>query len=151
MPFAKKYYRVMKFPKEGDIIDSFAVLSINVTHNNLKSGIYEYPTEIIVEGKGGKTRIKAVFKKYFDQRITTFSGYGNPYQMYGGGFEIIALDKNRYKIKAKGIGVRIYLRRELNQFFKFLVENNFSVKKFDEIVQEKIIDDYISKYQKIST
>ncbi len=54
-------------------------------------------------------------------------------------------------LKAKGIGVRIYLRRELNQFFKFLVENNILVKNFDETDREEIIDDYINKYQKIST
>ena len=151
MPFAKKYYRVMKFPKEGEVIDGFTVLSITITHNNVKSGIYEYPTEIIAEGKGGKTKVKDVFKKYFDQRITTFSGYGNPYQMHGGRIEIIALNNKKYKIKAKGIGVRIYLRRELNQFLKFLVENNLIVKNLDEIVREEIIDDYISRYQKIST
>ncbi len=71
--------------------------------------------------------------------------------MYGGRIEIIALNKNKYRIKAKGIGVRIYLRRELNQFFKFLVENNILVKNFDETDREEIIDDYINKYQKIST
>ncbi|MHA2281807.1 MAG: hypothetical protein ACXAC5_13270 [Promethearchaeota archaeon] len=141
----------MRFPKEGDVINGFEVLSINITHTNLKSGIYEYPTEIIVEGKGGKTKVREVFKKYFNQRITTFSGYGNPYQMHGGRIEIIALDKQKYKIKAIGIGVRIYLRRELNQFFEFLVENNIVVKNFDEADREETIEEYINKYLKIST
>ncbi|MHA1987546.1 MAG: hypothetical protein ACW98D_12985 [Promethearchaeota archaeon] len=151
MPFAKKYYRVMGFPKEGDILKGFEVLMINITHTNLKSGIYEYPTEIIVEGKGGKTKVREVFKKYFNQRITTFSGYGNPYQMHGGRIEIIALGKQKYKINAIGIGIRIYLRRELDQFFEFLVENNNSAKDFNTTIREKIIDDYLRMYQKIST
>jgi hypothetical protein len=50
---------------------------------------------------------------------TTFSGYGNPYQLTFGRFEVESLEGNRYRVTAKGTGVRIDLERELLRFVEY--------------------------------
>ncbi|UCE13841.1 MAG: hypothetical protein JSV04_01375 [Candidatus Heimdallarchaeota archaeon] len=145
MPFAKKYSKHMKLPKEGEFIDNFLIELVKIEHIAMGSGKYEYPTEMIVSGKGGKKQVKDVFKKLFDQRITLFSGYGNPYQCQGGRMEIESLGERKYKIKARGSCVRFFLKRELYEFLLFLVKNDYLPEKIDE---KKLIEDYIKIYHR---
>ena len=133
----------MKFPKEGDKIKEFTIESIKVEHTPLGSGRYEYPTEIIVIGKGGKKGVRETFRQFFDQRITLFSGYGNPYQCQGGKMEIESLGENKYQIRAQGSCARIFLKRELEQFWQYLMRNDLISGEMDTVETKELIEDYM--------
>ena len=137
----------MKFPKEGNKIRNFTVESIKVEHVPFGGGKYEYPMEIAVTGKGGKKGVRDTFKPYFDQRITLFSGYGNPYQCQGGKIEVESLGGSKYKIIARGSCVRIFLKRELDEFLQYLMKNNHLTDKM-ESEREELIEDYMKIYHK---
>lgn len=138
----------MKIPKEGDKLKDFTVESVKVEHTPIGSGRYEYPTEIIVIGKGGKKGVKDTFRQFFDQRITLFSGYGNPYQCQGGQMKIESLGANKYRINAIGSCVRIFLKRELNEFLEYLLKNDHLSDEIDTAEREVLIEDYMKIYLK---
>ena len=138
----------MKFPKEGEKIKNFTIEAMKVEHVSFGSGKYEYPTEITVTGKGGKKGVRETFKPYFDQRITLFSGYGNPYQCQGGKMHIESLGENRYKIIARGSCVRIFLKRELDEFLQYLIKNNQLTDNMESPEREELIEDYVKNYHK---
>ena len=138
----------MKFPKEGEKIKEFTIESVRVEHTPLGSGRYEYPTEITVVGKGGKKGVKDTFRHFFDQRITLFSGYGNPYQCQGGKMEIESLGESRYRIKAQGKCGRIFLKRELEYFLEHLNKNNLISGEMKITQREEVIEEYLKNYIK---
>ncbi len=150
MPFASEYRRGMGFPKEGEVVAGFSVESVRVEHVSVSRGRYEYPTEIIVKGKGGKMKVRKAFRKFFDTRKTLFSGYGNPYQCMPGKMEIEGLDEGRFSIKARGTCVRVYLRDELNRFIQYLLENRYLANRMDNAERQHMIEDYLKKYQTVS-
>jgi hypothetical protein len=148
MPFAKKYSKHMKFPKEGDKINDFTIELVKVKHTPLGSGRYEYPTEITAIGRGGKKGVRDTFKQFFDQKITLFSGYGNPYQCQGGKMEIESLGENKYRIRAQGSCTRIFLKRELEQFLQHLMKNNLISGEIDTVEIVELIENYMKMYIK---
>ena len=82
LPFFKRYRREMGFPKEGEVVGGFRVESVSVEHMAAYTDTqarYEYPTRIIVEGDGTVEDVKRVFMKFFVDKKTILTGYGNPY------------------------------------------------------------------------
>ena len=60
MLFARKYRREMGLLKEGIVVDGFRVESVSVMHIGVDRGVYEYPTEMVVEGRGNAERVCAL-------------------------------------------------------------------------------------------
>jgi len=113
LPFSEEYRRNMGFPKEGDVVDGFRVELVSVHHSYVKGSKprrYEYPTEMIVNGKGSREDVKAVFTQFFSQRnVRLTSSYGNPYSCNPGEIEISELDGGSYSVKALGSCVRVHV------------------------------------------
>ncbi len=80
MPFAGEFRAAMGFPNVGDMLDGFTVEHVGVGHAGSGPGRYDYPTEIIVTGKGGKEGVRRALRPLSGTRRTIFSEYGNPYQ-----------------------------------------------------------------------
>lgn len=146
LPFAKKFKKCMELPEEGDFVEGFSVESIKVGHIGLHQGIYEYPTQLIVKGKGGKLGVRKAFKPIFDKISTTFSGYGTPYQCRGTKIQVKRLEEGKYLIKVHGVCTRVFLKEELIKFIQYLRENQYLDKKRDSSTAEQITEDYINKY-----
>jgi len=51
----------------------------------------------------------------FASHPMTFSGYGNPYQLWCGKPAIDSLGDRRYRVTADGAGARVYSREELER------------------------------------
>ena len=99
----------MEFPKDGDVIGGFRVVSVDITHiADYSDGLakYRYPTEIIVEGEGSTEVVMGAFNEWFGKEKTIYSGYGNPYLSNTGKMYIERLKNNRFKIRAEGSAVR---------------------------------------------
>lgn len=100
----------MGFPRVGDAVDGFTVESVSVEHEYIKGSKprrYEYPTEIIVNGKGSAKDVERAFTRLSCQKdVQLLSGYGNPYLCNTGEMEISQLDETKYLIKARGHCVR---------------------------------------------
>lgn len=141
----------MGFPKEGQIVDGFTVESVSVNHINITGGYYEYPTEIIVKGEGNKKAVRKTFSKFYRDRRTLFSGYGNPYQCRHGKIEIQSLGNSRFSITAQGTCVRVYLRDELVRFLEYLYEKKPFPDDLDRAEREKTVSDYMKKYIRSSS
>lgn len=151
MPFSRKFQNGMGFPKEDQVIDGFTVESVSVSHINISDGHYEYPTEIVVRGKGSTNKVRKTFKEFFKTKRTLFSGYGNPYQCRHGKMVVQSLGNCRFSITARGTCVRIYLRDELVRFMEYLYENKQFTDDADKSERETTIADYMKKYVRSSS
>jgi hypothetical protein len=119
MPFAHKYRFAMRIPEPGGTIGPFLVEDSEVGHVGAGDGRYDYPVSLVLVGAGGKQAVRNAVREYLRRGRTTFSGYGNPYQLTFGRFEVESLEGNRYRVTAKGTGVRIDLERELLRFVEY--------------------------------
>ena len=126
MPFAAKFWAAMEIPFPGDDIGDFAVEHVDVKHLSFGDGCYEYPIRMILRGKGGKQGVRSALRELFSANRTTFSGFGNPYHCRFGKSAVESLGDRRYEVKVKGIGVRIFLRRELERFCRHLEAERYS-------------------------
>ena len=106
MPFAEKFKKTMGFPKAGYLVGGFMIEQVEAGHVGVGSGRYEYPIRIIVQGKGGRQGVRNAFRELFTARRTTFSGYGNPYQLWIGKMEVASLGESLYELIARGAGVK---------------------------------------------
>ncbi len=122
MPFAGEFRSGMHFPGQGEQIGTFTLEEVGVGHTGVAPGRYEYPIEIILRGKGGMAGARKALKGLLDKRATIFSEFGNPYQCSIGGVKVESLGKERYRLTARGVGVRVDLRRELARFVDYLGE-----------------------------
>ena len=109
LPFANRYRKEMGFPKKDEVVGGFRVESVSVKHEaayteNLAR--YEYPTKLIVEGKGTVDKVKEAFQGFFDGERTILSSYCNPYQCVPGKMYVQALAEDRFLIEARGSCVR---------------------------------------------
>lgn len=119
MPFARKYQFTMRIPEAGGRVGGFAVRSCLVRHRERGDGTIDYPVSMVLEGPGGRQALQKAIRAELDRGRTTFSGFGNPYQLRFGRFEVRSLGRNRYRVAARGIGVRIDLERELRRFVAY--------------------------------
>ena len=82
MPFAKKFRAMMDFPFAGDIVGGFTVESVDVHDEPHVSGRYTYSVRMVLQGPGGQQGVRRALKSLFASHPMTFSGYGNPYQLW---------------------------------------------------------------------
>jgi hypothetical protein len=106
-------------PKPGGRIGDFVVESCDVGHDEHGDGTIDYPISIVLAGRGGVQGIRKAVRGHMDRGRTTFSDFGNPYQLRFGRFEVEALGDGRYRVTAHGTGVRIDLERELLRFVAY--------------------------------
>ena len=147
MPFAGEFRDAMGFPVAGDVVGGFRVEAVHVDHAGAGPGRYEYPTELVVLGKGGKDGVRRAFKELFARRRTIFSEYGNPYQCSCGRMEVQSQGEGRYRIASRGVGARVHLIEELGRFLEYLARAGHLDKAAQASGPEMIVTDYLRLYQ----
>lgn len=150
MPFAGEFRQAMPFPREGTSVDGFVVELVHVEHVGAGDGRYEYPFQIVMQGRGGKDGVRRALKPLFTARRTIFSEFGNPYQVSIGRVEVESLGGARYRASARGVGVRVRLREELARFLGTLAAAGHLVPAAvgDPAV---VVDEYLRRYQAETT
>jgi len=150
MPSLEVYREAMGFPAAGDVVNGFRIEEVQVGHTGAGPGRYDYPTELVVSGKGGKEGARRALKELFARRRTIFSEYGNHYQCVGGNMEIESQGEGRYRVSARGVGIRVHLAEELARFLEYLAASG----RLDQTAQtaglESIMSDYMRRYQEQS-
>lgn len=141
MPFAQKYRFAMRFPEPGDTIDGFRVESCEVGHDEKGDGTIFYPFVILLSGKGGRQGVGKAVRAAFAHGHTTFSGFGNPYQLRFGRFTVEALGTGRYSVTGCGYGCRIDLERELSRFVAY-------ARLHGKSADDAVVAEYIEAYKR---
>jgi hypothetical protein len=116
MPFANKFRAMMDLPLPGDTVGDFTVESVEVNDEPREWWGYAYAVRIVVHGPGGKAGVRRALAPLLSKRVTTFSSYGNPYQLFFDRPEVESLGDRRYAVAVGGAGVRIELEGELERF-----------------------------------
>jgi hypothetical protein len=147
MPFANKFRAMMDFPFAGDTVGGFAVESVDVRDEWGSSDGYAYAVRIVLRGLGGKQGVRRALKSLFSKHPTTFSGYGNPYQLWFRKPEIESLGDKRYAVRVKGAGARVYLAPELDRFLRYLEEEGHLAAQPDPTIWETLIETYLEQYR----
>jgi len=122
MPFANKFRAMMAFPFAGDTVGAFTVDEVDVGCNPHGSGRYTYPVRLVLRGPGGQQGVRAALKALLRSRRTTFSAYGNAYQLWFARPEIESLGDKRYAVMVEGAGAHVTLKDELQRFVAHLEE-----------------------------
>lgn len=149
MPFASKFRAMMDFPFPGDIIGGLEVESVEVTDEHGDTGRYAYHARMILRGSGGESGVRQALKAMFALHPMTFSGYGNPYQLWFGKPAIEALGDKRYQVTVDGAGARVYLREELERFLTHLGERGWLPEGRDrEALVRAYLDDYMAEIKR---
>jgi hypothetical protein len=148
MPFAKKFRAMMDFPFAGDQLDAFTVESVGVCDQQTGSEGYIYDVDIVLEGPGGQRGVRQALKALFSKHLTTFSAYGNAYQLWfrKPSLDIESLGGKRYAVRVKGAGERIALRPELDRFLEYL-ETEEMLSPSTQVDREKLVAEYLEHYQ----
>ena len=150
MPFAGEFRQAMPFPREGTSLDGFVVELVRVEHVGAGDGRYEYPFQIVMQGKGGKEGVRRALKPLFTARRTIFSEFGNPYQCSIGRMEVESLGEGRYRVSARGVGSRVRLREELVRFLGALAAaGRLAPGAADD--PAAVADEYLRRYQAETT
>jgi hypothetical protein len=147
MPFAKKFRAMMDFPFPGDTIGDFAIEDVDVHDEWGAPEGYVYGVRIVLRGPGGKQAALRALRPLFSQHPTTFSGYGNPYQLWFRKPEIESLGDQRYEVSIKGSGARVYLEPELARFLQYLNDHHHVGDPFDPADHEALIGAYLEQYR----
>jgi hypothetical protein len=147
MPFAGKFRAMMDLPLVGDTVGGFAVESVDVSHESCGPGLYTYSARITLHGPGGKQGVRQALKALLSSHPTTFSGYGNPYQLWFGRPEIESLGDKRYAVRVQGAGARVFLEDELHRFLRYLNETEQLASRPDQAVRETLVETYLEQYR----
>jgi hypothetical protein len=147
MPFAEEFREAMGFPREGTELGGFTIELVRVEHAGAGAGRYEYPTELVLRGKGGQQGVRRALKPLFSTRRTIFSEFGNPYQCSPGRMQIESLGEGRYRVTARGIGTRVHLGEELVRFLAALEAAGRLAPAVDAADHAAIVADYLHRYQ----
>ena len=147
MPFANKFRAMMDFPLAGDTLGDFTVESVDVRDVHESIAGHGYALEMVLCGPGGKQGVQRALKPLFSQKPLTFSGYGNPYQLWFGKPEIVSQGDRRYTVRALAYGARIYLAPELARFLDYLDSHPQLEATADPAERERLIEDYLEQYR----
>lgn len=147
MPFANKFRAMMNFPFPGDLLGDFTVEQAEVVDEREDSEGHVYGVQMVLQGPGGVQAAQRALRALFSQRQTTFSGYGNPYQLWFRKPEIKNLGGQRYAVSAKGAGVRVVLEPELRRFLGYLNAGSRLVEPLDAAAQDALIEEYLERYR----
>ena len=146
MPFANKFRAMMDLPFAGETLGGFEVESIDVSHRSDERG-YAYSVRMVLSGPGGQQGVRHALRKLLSAHPTTFSGYGNPYQLWFGRPEIESLGDQRYAVRVEGAGTRLHLAQELNRFLADLDEKGRLSTHHDRADRETLVDEYLDQYR----
>jgi hypothetical protein len=141
LPFARKYQFTMRIPDAGGRVGGFDVESSEVRHLERGDGTIDYPVSMVLVGKGGAQGVRKAIREHCGRGRTTFSGFGNPYQLRLGAFEVESLGRGRYRVTAHGLGVRIDLERELRRFVAY-------ARLRRKPVSDELIGAYVQDYRR---
>ena len=141
MPFANKYRFTMRMPCSGETLGDFVVEECTVEHEEHGNGTISYPMTIVLRGPGGGQAVRRTIRERFAGGHTTFSGYGNPYQLQFGRFDVESLGYRRYRVTGCGTGVRFDLARELRRFVAY-------ASACDRQIDESLIGSYLESYKR---
>ena len=147
MPFATKFRAMMDLPFAGDTVGGLTVESVDVGCDPHGSGRYTYPIRIVLCGPGGQQGVRAALKDLLRSRTTTFSAYGNAYQLWFAKPEIESLGDKRYVVTVEGAGARVTLEEELRQFVVFLEEEGVPAVGPGEAEGAEFVDGYLDRYR----
>ncbi|MFH1085225.1 MAG: hypothetical protein V1772_05645 [Chloroflexota bacterium] len=145
MPFADKFRAMMAFPFPGDALGEMTVESVEVGHEGRAPGLYAYPVRMVLRGPGGQAATLRAVKPLLNQRCTTFSGYGNPYQLWFGKPEIESLGDARYAVTVEGTGARVHLEEDLARFAECLASTGQL--NADPSARAALVADYLAQYR----
>jgi len=145
VPFANKFRAMMGLPLPGDRVGDFVARIVEV--DDVRSGWdgYAYTVRMVLEGPGGKAGVRRTLSPTLAQRTTTFSAYGNSYQLWFGKPEIESLGDRRYAVSVDGAGARIDLKGDLRRFLDYL-ETESSVIQVGSSTAG-VIDTYLEEYR----
>jgi hypothetical protein len=147
MPFAKKFRAMMGFPFAGDTVGGFTVERVDVRDEPRSSGQYAYAVHMTLRGPGGQQGVRRALKALFSSHPMTFSGYGNPYQLWFGKPEIESLGDKRYAVRVEGAGARVFLKDELHRFLEYLDEEGQLATGPDQAARETLVETYLERYR----
>ncbi len=147
MPFANKFRAMIDMPFAGDTVGDFVVESADVRDVPGGSGRYTYSVRMVLRGSGGQQGVRRALKALFSSHPVTFSGYGNPYQLWSGKPEIESLGDKRYAVRAEGTGARVFLEDELDRFLGYLDEEGQLASRPDPAAREKLVETYLERYR----
>jgi hypothetical protein len=146
MPFAAKFRAMMDLPFAGDTLGGFDVESMDVSHRSGELG-YAYSVRMVLRGPGGQQGVRRALKDLLSAHPTTFSGYGNPYQLWCGKPEIESLGDRRYAVSVEGAGARVYLEQELRRFLASLDQEGYLADRPDIAPRETLVEAYMERYR----
>ena len=144
MPFADKFRAMMGFSFAGDGVGGFVVESVDVRHESGGAGRYAYPVRMVLRGPGGRQGVLRALKALFASHPMTFSGYGNPYQLWFGKPEIESLGDQRYAVTVEGAGARVFLAEELERFLAYLGAHG---QLAEQTAQKTLVEAYLEEYK----
>ena len=134
-------------PFPGDTVGPFVVEQVDVRDERGGSGQYAYSVRMVLHGPGGQQGVRRALKALFSSHPVTFSGYGNPYQLWFGRPEIESLGDQRYEVSARGAGARVYLEDELVRLLKHLDEEGQLATRADAAEREALVASYLEGYR----
>ena len=121
MPFAKNFAASFSLPFPGDALEGFTVESIEARDEPASvEGLHRYSVRMVLRGPGGQTGVRRAVQALLGRQPTTFSAYGNPYQLWCDRPQIEPLGDRRYAVTVCAAGMRIALRGELVRFLEYL-------------------------------
>ena len=147
MPFAIKFRAMMDLPLAGETVGGLIVERVEVGHEGKGPGLYGYAVRIVLQGPGGQEGVRRALKALFASHPLTFSGYGNPYQLWFGKPEIESLGEQRYAVSAEGAGARVFLEEELQRFLGYLAENGQLAAGREQTGGETLVRAYLQEYR----
>ena len=147
MPFANKFRAMMDFPFPGDTLGGFAVESVDVHDEWGAPDGYVYGVQMVLRGPGGEQGVRRALKLLCSQHPTTFSGYGNPYQLWFRKPEIESLGDKRYAVSVKGAGHRFFLEQDLDRFLLYLGQKGRLADQPGPAVRAALIEEYLNEYR----
>lgn len=147
MPFAKNFAASFSLPFPGDALEGFAVESIEARDEPASiEGLHRYSVRMVLRGPGGQTGVRRAVQALLGRQPTTFSAYGNPYQLWCEKPQIEPLGERRYAVTAVGGGTRLFLAEELERFLGFLGEGGHLAAPLEGADREALVADYLQGY-----
>jgi hypothetical protein len=147
MPFADKFRAMMDFPFPGDAVGPYHVESVNVGHEAGGPGIYKYAVRLVLQGPGGQQGVKQALKPLFSRHCTTFSGYGNSYQLWFGRPAIETLGDSRYAVTVEGAGARTYVEDDLERFLTYLIDEGWLQTPPNALARKALVEAHLDQHR----
>lgn len=147
MPFAKNFAATFSLPFPGDSLEGFAVESVEVRDEPASvEGLHRYSLRMVLCGPGGQQGVRRALQTLLGGQPTTFSAYGNPYQLWCDRPQIEPLGDRRYAVTGCAAGMRIALQSELVRFLAYLEAAGRLAPSSDGASHEALAEAYQEAY-----